>query len=250
MTPWRADYIRALTITIGLFSILFTAEPVKGQSTMGVTGLLNSPTALFSQDGTVKIGGNFLNKHLTPDYWDYNTFNYFLNITFLPFVEIAINNTALDFGPYSRRYNNIDRSICTRIRVLKEGRYYPAVAIGSNDLLTSNRGVILSFAQGNKFFGTHYLALSKTFNFAENEVALHLAYNVVSSRSRVLNSPLSGGVSFSPRFYRELKFVAEYDTKNFNLGANIKVFNFLFLQFLLQEFKYSSFGGYFLIPLN
>lgn len=217
---------------------------------MGVTGLLNSPTALFSEDGTVKIGGNFLNKHLTPQYWDYNTFNYFLNITFLPFFEVAINNTALDFGPYRRRFNNIDRSICTRVRVLKEGRYHPAVAIGSNDLLTSTRGAMLDFAQGNKFFGTHYIALSKRFDLVgESRVEIHLAYNVVSSRSRILDSPFSGGIGFSPSFYKDLKVIAEYDAKHFNFGANILIFRYLFLQFLVQEFKYTSFGGYFLLPL-
>ena len=47
-----------------------------------------------------------------------------------------------------------------------------------------------------------------------------------------IDSPVSGGVSFSPRFCRQMNLIAEYDTRCFNLGANA----------LLQKLRYPSCG--------
>ncbi|MDP3435920.1 MAG: YjbH domain-containing protein [Bacteroidales bacterium] len=219
------------------------------QSSMGISGLLNSPSAVMSKDGTVKIGGNFLNTNMTPDTWDldnktldYNTFNFFLNITFLPFLEVAITNTALDYYDEGK-FTNVDRAVCLKFRILKEGKYWPSVVIGSNDVLTSATSNLFDPAIGNKFFGTHYLALSKHIDIAGNRIGVHAAYNILSSTKQTINFPLSGGISFSPNFYKELNLIAEYDTRNFNLGGNILIFKYLYLQLFVQDLKYLSFGA-------
>lgn len=237
------------TLLSAVFFLLISAKSLNGQSTMGVTGLLNSPTAHFSPDGTVKVGGNFLNSHLTPQYWDYNTFNYFVGITFFPFMEVAINNTALSFGNYKRRYNNVDRSISFRLRLLKERRWLPSIAVGSYDLLTSVGHKYLDKSSGNKFFGTHYIALSKEFAIGKSSLSLHSAFNILSTTNKEMEIPLSGGLAFSPSFLRQLSLIAEYDTRNFNLGGSVTIAKSLYLQLLVQQAKYISFGGYFLIPL-
>ena len=68
-----------LIITLFLFCNIS-----KAQLTDGMTGLLHMPTAEMQKDGTVMIGGNFLNKHNLPNnrWWGYDTYNYFINITF------------------------------------------------------------------------------------------------------------------------------------------------------------------------
>jgi len=213
------------------------------QSTMGMSGLLNSPNAVLSHEGVVKIGANFLHERLTPDYWDYNTFNYFLNITFFPFVEIAITNTALDLYDEGK-FTNVDRSVCVKLRLLKEGKYYPSVAVGSNDVITSNTENLFDPGNGNKYFGTHYVAISKHFDFSAFKVGVHAAYNMLSSTKQRINFPLSGGISLSPSFIKELNLVAEYDTRNFNLGGNITIFKHLFIQVFVQDLKYLSFGAH------
>ena len=55
---------------------------LSAQLTYGTTGLLNAPSAEMQRDKTVLIGGNFLNKEITPPHWYYHTYNYFLTITF------------------------------------------------------------------------------------------------------------------------------------------------------------------------
>jgi len=225
---------------LGAVVLLLTSSfYLNAQSTLGVTGLLNSPSAEMSPDGTVKIGGNFLPQGFLPDTWDYNTFNYFVNITFVPFAEVAITNTALDNFNIGR-ITNQDRAICLRVRPLKEGKYWPAVVIGSNDVLTT--GTMLEAGGGNKYFGTTYLALSKHFDLYGNTVGVHAAYNIPVSDYAQQKFPISGGVSFTPKFYKDLNIIAEYDTKNFNIGANVIVFKYLYFQFLLNQFRHPVIG--------
>ncbi len=233
-------------ITLFLF---INYNPLVAQTTLGVKGLLNSPTAQFSPEGTVKIGGNFLNTNMTPDTWDYNTFNFFLNITFFSFFEAAINNTAFDLQDRGK-FDNVDRSISVRFRALKEGKYYPAIAIGSNDLLTSNKTSYFSGSGGNKYFGSHYVALSKSFNAGPLNIGLHTAYNILSSKHKKLDNPISGGISITPlalidnRYFSELSLIAEYDTRNINIGSNMMIFRHLYFQIFIQDFKYICFGAH------
>lgn len=228
---------------LGAVVLLLTSSfYLNAQSTLGVTGLLNSPSAEMSPDGTVKIGGNFLPIGFLPDTWDYNTFNYFINITPVPFLEIAITNTAFDLYDQGK-FSNIDRAICIRVRPLKEGKFWPAVVVGSNDVLTT--GALLGAGAGNKYFGTTYLALSKHFDFAGSTLGVHAAYNIPVSVHANQKFPISGGVSFTPKFYKDLNIIAEYDTKHFNIGANIIVLKYLYFQFLLNQFKNPVIGFHF-----
>lgn len=224
---------------LGAAILLLTSSFLNAQTTLGVTGLLNSPTAEMSPDRTVKIGGNFLPKQFTTDTWDYHTFNFFINITFLSFVEVSMNNTAFDLWN-AGYFSNVDRSISVRLRPVKEGKYWPAVVIGSNDVISTSS--LVGYAQGNKFFGTHYIALTKHFDIGANRLGLHAAYNIPVSVHVKQKFPISGGVSFSPAFYKNLNIIAEYDTRDFNLGANVLLYKHLYFQFFMNELKYPVVG--------
>jgi len=241
--------LRLPVILLLVASIFFIgSKQLSAQSTLGVTGLLNSPNAVMTKEGTVKIGGNFLNTNMTPDTWDYNTFNFFLNVTLFSFFEAALTNTAFDLWDEGK-FSNIDRSVSVKFRLLKERKYLPAIVIGSNDMLTSNTKNYFSPSRGNKYFGTHYLALSKHFGLNGHTLGLHSAYNILSSKHQKINSPISGGISFRPAFLQEMTLIAEYDTRDFNLGGNILIFKHLYLQLFIQDFKYFSFGAHAQIPL-
>ena len=45
------------------------------------------PTAEMQRDKTFMFGGGFLEKHATPARWFYDTYNYYVNITFFPWME-------------------------------------------------------------------------------------------------------------------------------------------------------------------
>ena len=80
------------------FTLLLVCCPfmLSAQLTYGVTGLLHMPSAEMQKDKTFMIGGNVL--HITPlRYFNYDeikyTFNYFINITFFPWMEVGYTCT-------------------------------------------------------------------------------------------------------------------------------------------------------------
>ena len=77
------------------FIVLFCSLSLSAfsQLTYGTTGLLHAPSAEMQRDKTFMVGGNFLNKELTPPTWYYHTYNYFLNVTIFPFLEVAYTCT-------------------------------------------------------------------------------------------------------------------------------------------------------------
>ena len=139
----RYIYVKiALAVLLLCFPLLLSA-----QLTYGTTGLLHAPSAEMQRDKTVMIGGNFLNKEITPPTWYYHTYNYFLNVTIFPWLEVAYSCTlfkaeALGLGPYGYTgFTNQDRYFSVRLRALKEGqfwKYMPAVVLGTSDPYTES----------------------------------------------------------------------------------------------------------------
>ena len=64
---------------------------------MGNTGLMNIPTADMQEQGTFLLGGNYLPDGMTP--FNFNTGNYFANITFLHSVTTACGATSSRTAP-------------------------------------------------------------------------------------------------------------------------------------------------------
>lgn len=145
---------------IGLFLCCHLA--LSAQLTYGTTGLLHAPSAEMQRDKTVMIGGNFLNKEITPPTWDYHTYNYFLNVTIFPWLEIAYTCTlfqsqtiGIDWKVGKKKFTNQDRYFSARLRVLKEGqlwKYMPAVVVGTSDPYTESGDGQVGFCDGNGYF--------------------------------------------------------------------------------------------------
>ena len=97
-------------------------------------------------EGDALIGIHFLNKEMMPDIGflyngeKYNTFDYYIALTPFSWLEmsyvcterIRAKNDQTGEIQWSK-----DRSASMKIQPLKEGKYYPAVAIGCNDIATS-----------------------------------------------------------------------------------------------------------------
>lgn len=113
--------------------LLCCAIKVSAQYSIGNTGLLNIPTADMQETGTFMGGGNYLPNGMTP--FNFNTGNYFINITFLSILEMSYRCTLLKTTRYDGKkgYFQQDRSMTARLRPLKEGRFHPSVVIGVDD---------------------------------------------------------------------------------------------------------------------
>lgn len=244
-----------LTILCSFLSI----NKIPAQFTTGVTGLLHMPSAEMQKDGTAVIGGNFLNNHNLPsDYWwGYNTYNYFINITFFSRVEIAYVMTLvkgqkhISYWPQQTwgKFCNQDRHFAGRLQVVKEGEWWkhmPSIVLGVNDPTTGGSFDYTDLSvdgSGNGYFNRWYIAMTKHFQLkGMGELGVHAAYLYNKRTDYPLNGP-AFGLNFRPNFHKNLNLIAEYDAKTINVGATYSLwadhFNFLFE---LQEGKYISAG--------
>ena len=98
--------VMKLRLKIIAFACLcaFFNQQLSAQLTYGTTGLLHMPSAEMQKDKTVMIGGNYLNKGLTPPKWNYGTLNYFGSFTVFPWLEITATFTL--FNGESLGYKN------------------------------------------------------------------------------------------------------------------------------------------------
>ena len=193
-----------------LFSVcsLFT---VYGQFTYGTTGLLNMPTADMQKDKTVLLGGGFLEKHTTPARWFYDTYNYYINITFFPWMEFAYTCTLHKAVPQESRwvpspygkFVNQDRGFQLRFRLWKEGwwkSWTPQIVIGGNDAINNSwakgsRWKPIS-SESNGFYNRYYIAATKHFGFTNvGELGAHLSW-VYNERKEYKLNGLCLGANF------------------------------------------------------
>lgn len=231
---------------------------IHAQFTNGVTGLLHMPNAEMQVDGTFVMGGNFLHKQNLPsDYWwGYDSYNYFINITFFSRVEIAYICTLVqgkDNGYHwpeftYGRFVNQDRHFAARFQAVKEGEWWkhmPSIVFGVNDPTTGGSFDYTDMSvdgSGNGYFNKWYIAATKHFHIPFGELGVHAAYLYNKRTDYPLNGP-AFGLNFRPNLHKNLNLIAEYDAKTINVGATYSLwadhFNFLFE---LQEGKYFSAG--------
>lgn len=213
--------------------MLGCAAYAQAQYSMGNTGLLNIPSADMQETGTFMGGGNYLPNGMTP--FNFNTGNYFVNVTFLSMFELSYRCTLLKTMRYDGKmgYFQQDRSMSARIRPLKEGKYLPSVVIGTNDPFKDT---------GTNYFATVYGVLTKGFSIAKGDrLALTAGYYIPLNNHSV-HKGLFGGISYSPAFCREVAFMAEYDSDGFNVGAAARIWKHLSIHVFTKEFNCIS-GG-------
>lgn len=213
--------------------LLGCSSQLHAQYSMGNTGLLNIPTADMQETGTFMGGGNYLPNGMTP--FNFNTGNYFVNVTFLSILELSYRCTLLKTTRYDGKkgYFQQDRSMSARIRPLKEGKYLPSAVIGTNDPFKD---------QGTNYFSTVYGVLTKSFSITQGDrLALSAGYYIPMNNHSVQKGPF-GGISYSPALCREVAFMAEYDSAGFNVGAAARIWKHLSIHVFTREFNCIS-GG-------
>lgn len=236
----------------------FTASKGYAQFTDGMTGLLHMVNAEVQKDATFMLGGNMLHKYNVPNrnWWgDYNTYNYYINLTIFDRIEMSYICTLVQGKPNGfwpdftfGKFVNQDRHFAGKIQLTKEGEWWkhmPAIAVGVSDPTTGSGGDYLNMdtkGGGNAYFHRWFAAITKHFHIPYGELGLHATY----LKNERLDYPLNGlgwGINFRPDFHKNLNLIIEHDTKTLNVGAIYSLwadhFNFLFE---LQDGKYVSCG--------
>lgn len=225
--------MKHLLLVIFVAGILLGGSTLYAQHSMGVTGLLNIPTADMHEDGTFMVGANFLPDRMLPDPWNYNTGNYFLNMTFLPCLEVGYRCTLMKLK--TGKWNQ-DRSVSLRLRPLKEGKYWPSVVVGSNDAFTTGEINPLKKVESNRFFSSLYGVATKHWLPGGHDLGVSIGWNV-PFRSNNEREGIFGGVSYSPAFCRAFSLMAEYDDKAVNTGISLCLFNHFTLHLFCYDLK-------------
>lgn len=204
----------------------------------GTTGLLTIPTADMQPDGTFMVGANYMPSEVTPSAWSNDTANYFLNITFLPFLEVGYQCTLLRLTDNTLSQ---DRAISIRLRAVREAKWYPSIVFGSGDIMTSDRDEDGGSSKGiNNYYSGIYGVATKHFNISQERIGVTLGYNY-DIQDRSYNDGFFCGVSYQPSFYPECQFMADMKGDNVSLGAAIKLFNHLSINAFCYDF--SAFVG-------
>lgn len=254
-----------------LFLTLLWGMKGYAQYTYGTTGLLHAPSADMQQDKTFMFGGGYLNTHATPSVWDYDTWNYYINITFFPWLEVGYTCTlfsaewlGVDKYGYSG-FTNQDRSFHGRLRLWKEGwwkPWTPQIVLGVNDPTTGAQSDGYYYGgvegDGNGYLNRYYVAATKHLSWYGNW-GIHAAYVYNKRGKDKLNGPTLGvDYSFAlpetstlNKLVNGLNLIAEYDSKNVNIGAKYTCWkDHINIVGELYDCKYPSVGVYFKIHLK
>ena len=242
----------------------------------GTTGLLQMPTAEMQEDKTFLFGGGVLSPKIIPsqEWWgNYHTYNYYLNITIFPWLEIGYNCVLVKgkegiyhWPDYTwGKFVNQDRSFHGRLRLWKEGwwkEWTPQIVVGLNDPTSGSweGGTSSNEHKYNGFFCRYYIAATKHFDFKSiGNLGIHAAYVYNERLDYHLNGPCIGA-NFQFNLPEEntwkkavngLNLMAEYDSRTINVGASYSIWkDYINIIAEMTECKHFSGGVFFKVHLK
>ncbi|MCM1138929.1 MAG: YjbH domain-containing protein [Muribaculum sp.] len=231
-----------------IFYLLFLFPVVvSAQQYSGMTGLIHVPSADMDSTGDARIGAHFLNKEFLPDCGNftvngskYHSYDFYLSITPFWWVEAAFAITLEkgiqpSFIDNTHKYTQKDRYFSIKFNPLREGKYYPAIAVGGQDCFSFGEG-------GGSLFTNFYVAATKHLDIKKQEIGLTLTYRRFSKDYNHRWNGLVGGITYRPSFARNWRAIVEWTGCNVNFGIDCLLWKHLLLQASLQDGKYPS-GG-------
>lgn len=228
------------------------AVSVSAQEYTGTTGLLQVPSAEMDSAGAFRVGGWFLHRRFLPETLHgtrepYNSFGYTAGLTVFRWLEISYSGVLLKMHPNrdpSRplRYCNEDRHVSLKVRPLKEGRWWPSVAVGIDDVGDFSLFREADAQEYNNYFESYYIAASKHVETDWGLLGLHLTYRHYPYAANRNREGLAGGITLRPRFFRPLRFILEWDGAYSSVGADVLLWRHLFAQVCLTDGYWPTVG--------
>lgn len=228
--------------------------PLYAQQYTGMSGLIHVPSADMCPEGEARIGGHFLNREFVPDEafnclgkGKYHTTDHYLSITPFSWLELGYTCTLMKGLKDSSKPDDIgfyhkDRYLSFKVRPLRENKWWPSIAVGSNDPVTTS-------SKRNRIFSNFYVAATKHLDLKGHSIGFHLAYRKWKyNYNSKWNGPV-GGITYQPSFQPNLRVIAEYTGDDVNVGFDWKLWKHLLVQSSLQNGKYFSGGICFCINL-
>lgn len=171
---WRPAGIALLLLSTAVADAAHAAdwEPFPATrfvNDFGGVGLVQTPTARFAADGQLYFGGSRV----------YPYERYFVTVQATPWMEASLRYTSVD----NRLYSDVpdfsgeqsykDRGLDVKLRLLKEGRVLPALAVGGRDFL------------GTGLFSSEYFVASK--DIGPFDASFGIGWGNMGSRGHIKN---------------------------------------------------------------
>lgn len=240
-------------VFVALF-LLTLALVVRGQQYLGHPGLIHVPTADMDTVGVARVGAHYIPKEMMPDRMTldgekFNSFTNYLSITPFRWIQISYGYTLWKFHQNQKRQNKVgffskDRYFSLRLQPLREGKWWPSVVIGSNDVLGSRDG-----ESSSNYYRNYYVAASKHFNLGGHIIGGHLAYRYWTKDFNHKWNGVVGGITYQPSFYQPLRVMCEWDGNEVNIGVDCRLFKYFLVQCALLDWRRFNAGLCLYIPL-
>lgn len=234
-----------------VYFLFLSLLPLLGisQEYCGTSGLLALPTAEVVESGTFRGGAFYLSKQFTPDNLTcdgekYNTGCYFISLAPWKWIEMSYACTLLKFHRNNNEnepvgYYNEDRKLSLKLYLLYEGKWWPSVAIGCDDLQQFVENLYSSH-RGSSNYQNAYIMVSKHFDIKGYELSAHVGYRYFIQEANKNRRGVAGGLAFVPRLGKSLqgpkawiqrpRLIVEWDGVGVNVGADVLLWRHLFVQ--------------------
>ena len=125
-----------------ILCVAVCSTEVSAQDLIGTSGLINIPTADMQPDGTFDGGARWMSPAALHDLVNYDTGLYYVRFTPFSFFEFTFRETLFKTQHSVKKtwnYYQQDRSSTIRVRPLaeREGKWWPSVVIGVNDIYSA-----------------------------------------------------------------------------------------------------------------
>ena len=186
-----AGHLRFASALVAGAVLAYTAG-ARCQATLGgQSGLIHMPDARIADEGTWRFGASYQDPY----------FSVWSSLAYYRFLELSGSYTTIqgvtgfpgtanedNYGDYK------DKAIGLKLRLLPEGRYWPQLAIGGEDLF------------GTQIFHSQYVVASK--RLWDFDVTVGYGHDRIDG--------VFGGLRYTPKPFPSLSFVAEYNAYDYS----------------------------------
>ncbi len=229
-----------------------------GQLYTGTSGLIKNPSAEMNEAGDAMISSYFLNKRFTPDGGfkcdgkKYGTYDFSLSITPFRWIEIGYTFTLLKTIHHEGakpKFNQKDRYFSLKLNPVREGKYVPAIAIGSNDFLGTPTKRHHGGGSGAGYFANYYVVLTKHFTPSGQTIGADLGYRYVPVSYGKKWQGVFASATWRPKWIPDFRLIGEWTGNEINFGADCLLWKHLIIQAAMIDCRYFTGGVGFKVNL-
>jgi hypothetical protein len=190
-----------------------------------------TPTAELVSDRNLVAGASFVDKKWAVGRRGVNdNVSYFLTLGYLPRIEVSMRLVVFSGSDFTESGTPVsDRVLSVKALLVREGGLRPAVAVGGEDIVGTQR------------FHTLFGVLSKTLNLGVlGSFKIHAGAGAdwVDAQNHPLDG-VFGGAAWE--FWKRAEVLVEYDTANVNAGFGFEPLPFA--RVLISALNLESFAG-------